>query len=96
MDIPLYSSSFPGVHRPGSFLHPLAEVEAPRVGQAYQGPADFPSNLHHSHDLHHRGAHDLHPRRDSLGAGADSHWGPCLLRLCCLEEQTCVYQADEQ
>ena len=57
-------SATPGLHRAGGVLHPLAAVEAARLGAAHQGEPRVPHPLHPGHRLHHRGAHDRHARRD--------------------------------
>ena len=57
-------SATPGLHRAGGVLHPLAAVEAARLGAAHQGEPRVPHHLHPGHCLHHRGAHDRHARRD--------------------------------
>ena len=57
-------SATPGLDRAGGVLHPVAAVEAARLGAAHQGQPHLPHHLHPGHCLHHRRPHDRHARRD--------------------------------
>ena len=57
-------SATPGLDRAGGVLHPVAAVEAARLGAAHQGQPHLPHHLHPGHCLDHRGPHDRHPCRD--------------------------------
>ena len=57
-------STTPGLDRAGGVLHPVAAVEAARLGAAHQGQPRVPHHLHPGHCLHHSGPHDRHARRN--------------------------------
>ena len=57
-------SATPGLHRAGGVLHPVAAVEAARLGAAHQGQPRVPDHLHPGHCLHHRRPHDCHAGRN--------------------------------
>merc|ERR1712002_1340302 len=62
------------------------------MGQTYPGSNGLPRYLHHRHHLHHCGPHDRHTSRNSHWSWDHCHWNPCLLYLCCMEEQTSTNQ----
>ena len=80
---------FAGVHWSCRVLHPLAQMEAARLGATHQGQPGLPHRLHPGDHLHNCGPHDNHPRGDSHRPGHYRHRCPGVFPLHRLEEQTC-------
>ena len=51
-------SATPGLDRAGGVLHPVAAVEAARLGAAHQGQPHLPHRLHHCFHHDHSRPHD--------------------------------------